>query len=162
MNELSFYPLTRIIEINYRGHRSSAVVVLASQQKMDKVEIPELVIPEMKNDPAAILNEPSTILLGEDILDPDQQIDMLISRFKAEGDDALWLDRVKAFTHEEKVKWILSLPEPQRALGCMGYLVLVTVYLTVMVMVGVSATGDPIYEKRQVEKKVEKCMPKKP
>lgn len=129
---------------------------------MDKVEIPELVIPDMKNDPAAILKEPSTILLGEDIRDPDLQIDMLISRFKADGDDALWLDRVKSLTHEEKVKWILSLPEPQRALGCLGYLVIVTVYLTVMVMVGVSATGDPIYEKRQVEKKVEKCMPKKP
>jgi len=123
---------------------------------MDKAELPELVIPDIKNDPEAILKDPSTILLGEDISDPDQHIDMLISRFKADCDDALWLDRVKAFTHEEKVKWILSLPEPQRALGCMGYLVLVTVYLTVMVVVGISAAGDPIYEKRRVEKKGEK------
>jgi len=129
---------------------------------MDKAELSELVIPEMKNDPAAIFNEPSTILLGEDIRDPDQQIDMLISRFKADGDDALWLDRVKAFTHEEKVKWILSLPEPQRALGCMGYPVPVTVYQTLMVLAGESASGDPVYEKRQVERKLEKCMPKKP
>lgn len=129
---------------------------------MDTTTLPEIIIPDLKTDMETLLQDPTTIKLGEDIKDPDAFIDELIARFKADGDDAIWLDKVKAFDHNGKVEWILSLPEPRRELGCMGYLMIVTIYLTVMVMVGMSAAGEPIYEEKKVPKKVEKCIPKKP
>ncbi|MBK7434319.1 MAG: hypothetical protein IPI66_10695 [Chitinophagaceae bacterium] len=129
---------------------------------MDTTTLPEIIIPELKTDMETLLQDPKNIRLKEDINDPDAFIDELIARFRADGDDAIWLDKVKAFDHNGKVEWILSLPEPQREIPCMGYVMIVVIYITLMVMVGLSAAGIPIYEEKKVPKKVEKCVPKKP
>lgn len=123
--------------------------------------LPEVILPDLKVTSEEMLLDPENVRLNEDVRDPDVFIDEIIDLLKTDGADASWLFAVKEFSHEDKVKWILSLPEPERELGCMGYLVLVTVYLYVMVKVAESAAGEPIYQKKQVERKVEKCMPKK-
>lgn len=128
---------------------------------MDTMTLPEVILPDLKLKPDEMLLDPENILLNEDIRDPDHLIDGIIEDLKAHEMDSSWLYAVKEFSHEDKVKWILSLPEPDRELGCLGYLVLVTVYLYVMVKVAEDAAGDPVYQKKRVEKKVEKCMPRK-
>jgi hypothetical protein len=128
---------------------------------MGTMTLPEIILPDLKIDADEMLLDPENIRLGEDILETDVIIDDLINHLKKDEADASWLFAVKEFSHEDKVKWILSLPEPERELGCLGYLVLVTVYLYVMVKIGESAAGEPIYQKKQVERKVQKCMPKK-
>lgn len=128
---------------------------------MDTLTVPEVILPDLKLKPDEMLLDPENIRLYEDIADPDHILDNIIAYLKTEDADASWLFAVKEFSHEDKVKWILSLPEPERELGCLGYLVLVTVYLYVMVKVAEDAAGDPVYQKKRVEKKVEKCVPKK-
>jgi hypothetical protein len=128
---------------------------------MDTMTFPEVILPDLKVTSEEMLLDPENVRLNEDIRDPDVIIDEIIDLLKTDGADSSWLFAVKEFSHEDKVKWILSLPEPERELGCMGYLVLVTVYLYVMVKVAESAAGEPIYQKKQVERKVQKCMPKK-
>jgi hypothetical protein len=128
---------------------------------MDTMTLPEVILPDLKVTPEEMMLDPENVRLNEDIRDPDVIIDEIIDLLKTDGADASWLFAVKEFSHEDKVKWILSLPEPERELGCLGYLVLVTVYLYVMVKVAESAAGEPIYQKKQVERKVQKCMPKK-
>lgn len=129
---------------------------------MDTATLPEIIIPDIKMSPEDMLNAPTTIGLSKDIADPDRIIDELISRFRADGNDAIWLDKVKGLEHQDKVQWLLSLPDPDRNIGCMGYLVIIVTYLTIMVAIGTGLNGETIYEQRKVEKKVEKCVPKQP
>jgi len=138
----------------------SAAATFRKIQIMDTMTLPEVILPDLKLQPDEMLLDPGNIRLNEDIFDTDVIIDDLINHLKKDEVDASWLFAVKEFSHEDKVKWILSLPEPERELGCMGYLLLVTVYLYVMVKVAETAAGEPLYEKKRVEKKVEKCFPK--
>jgi len=127
---------------------------------MDTMTLPEVILPDLKIEPDEMLLDPENIRLGEDILDADVIIDEIISRLKKEEADASWLFAVKEFSHEDKVKWILSLPDAVKESDCTGYLVPVTLYLKLMVKVAENAAGEPIYQKKQVERKVEKCVPK--
>jgi len=129
---------------------------------MDTMTLPEVILPDVKLPPDEMLLDPANIRMGEDIPDADVIIDNIIGHLKKEGEDANWMFAVKEFSHEDKVKWILSLPEPGRNLVAAGcYLVLITVYLYVMVKVAETAAGEPVYQKKKIEKQVEKCVPKK-
>ena len=124
--------------------------------------LPEVILPDVKLPPDEMLLDPANIRMGEDIPDADVIIDNIIDHLKKEGEDASWMFAVKEFSHEDKVKWILSLTEPGRNLvAATCYMVLITVYLYVMVKVAETAAGEPLYEKKKVEKQVEKCVPKR-
>jgi len=124
--------------------------------------LPELNIPDVKFDPDTVLSDPSTITRETDIPDADEVISKLIEDFKKEGLETAWLEPVKGFTHEDKVKWIMSLPETSRLepMTCLGILAVYTMYVTIMIMVAIDAAGDPVYKEKVVEKKVTKCVPK--
>lgn len=128
---------------------------------MDTMTLPEVIIPDLKIKPDEMLLDPENIRLQEDIRDPDHVIDGIIEDLKTHDTDSSWLYAVKEFSHEDKVKWILSLPEPDPEIGCQGSLVLLTVHLYVMVRVAEDAAGEPLYQKKRVEKKLEKCVPRK-
>mgnify|MGYP000912762872 FL=1 len=128
---------------------------------MDTATLPEIIIPDLKKDPEELLLSEETIYVGQDIPNADAIIDNIISDFKSSDSDTTWLHAVKEFSHAEKVNWILSLPDTDRNLGCLGTLAYVTVYITVMIMVAIDAAGDPVYKKEVVPKQVQKCVPKK-
>jgi hypothetical protein len=128
---------------------------------MNTLTLPEVIIPELEKDLLEYLENPETIRVAKDIPDADMVIDKLAADLKAAGEDTAWLSAVNEFTHEEKIKWLLSLPDVKRNLSCLGVLTLITVYLTVMILVAHSAAGEPIYQKKVVPQQVQKCVPKK-
>jgi hypothetical protein len=110
---------------------------------------------------AVKLQDPISFTLPDDIRNPDDYIDEIEKSFISEGIVAPEISVLRTLNHDEKVRWLLSLPEPDREFGCLGTIIIVTVYLCVMVIVGTTAAGDPIKEKKCEEKKVPKCVPKK-
>lgn len=127
---------------------------------MDTTTFPVLVVPDAKFNPDEVLVDPLNIRIGEDIRNTDLIIDNIIDHLKQKGADASWLFTVREFTHEEKVKWIFSLPDPAHILvkeDC--FIFPVTVYSTVMLKVAETVTGEALYERKEVEKNLEKCLP---
>jgi len=109
---------------------------------------------------AIALRNPISFQLPDDIPNPDNYIDEIAN---ACGDDEVTkaeLTVIRALNHEEKVQWLLSLPDFDREIGCLGYVLIVTVYICTMVIIGITAAGDPIKEKKCEEKQVSKCVPK--
>ena len=127
---------------------------------MDTIQFPAVVVPDLHEDVATMLVDPANIRLSEDIRDTDVLIDNIIAFEKEKGTDASWIYAVKEFTHEEKVRWILSLPDPGSQLLKEGSFVFpVTVYVTLMLKVAETVGGEALYEKKELEWKMEKCMP---
>ncbi len=127
---------------------------------MDTIQFPALVVPDLHEDVATMLVDPVNIRLREDIKDTDVLIDNIIAFEKEKGRDASWLYAIREFTHEEKVGWILSLPDPGSQLLKEGSFVFpVTVFVTLMLKVAETVGGESLYEKKEVEWKIEKCMP---
>ena len=127
---------------------------------MDKTTFPVLVVPDVKIDSDAMLMDPVNIHIGEDIRNPDLIISNIIDHLKQKEVDASWLFTVKEFTHDEKVKWIFSLPDPDSMLLTeVSFIFPVTVYNTLMLKVAETVGGEMLYEKKEVEKTIEKCIP---
>jgi hypothetical protein len=127
---------------------------------MDTITLPKVVVPDVKFDPDEMLMNPFNIHLGEDIRNPDLIIDNLIDHLKEKGADASWLFAVREFTHTEKVEWINSLPDASRVPKAGDNFVFpVKVYTAVMLKVAETLSGEPLYEKKEVEKTLEKCLP---
>lgn len=127
---------------------------------MEATTFPALVVPDVKVEAAEMLTNPVNIRLGEDIRNPDLLIDNMIDHLKQKSADANWLFSVREFTQAEKVQWILSLPDPGRTLvPADSFFFPVTVCSTVMVKVAETLAGESLYEKKEVEKTVEKCLP---
>jgi hypothetical protein len=127
---------------------------------MGTTTYPTLAIPEITADDEAILMHPDNIRLGEDIRNPDYIIDNIIYHLKNKGDKASWVFAVREFTHPEKVHWILSLPGPDsKVLPEEHHTFPITVHVTVMQKVAETSSGEPLFAKKVIEKKLEKCMP---
>jgi hypothetical protein len=127
---------------------------------MDTISFPALVVPDVKVETEEMLTNPVNIHLGDDIRNPDLIIDNLIDHLKQKGIDANWLFTIREFTHAEKVQWILSLPDPGRTLvPADSFIFPVTVCSTVMLKVAETVAGESLYEKKEVEKTLEKCLP---
>lgn len=127
---------------------------------MDTTTFPALVVPELQIDTHEMLMDPANIRLGEDIRDTDLIIDNLIRHLKEKGADASWLFRINEFSHEDKVKWILSLPDPgKQLLSNDSFIFPVSVHVTMMLKVAETVSGESLYEKKQAEMKLEKCLP---
>ena len=119
-------------------------------------------VPDLVTDTKTMLIDPVNIRLSEDIRETDEIIDNIITFEKEKGADASWLYAVKEFTHEEKVRWILSLPDSGSQLLKEGTFIFpVRFYVTMMLKVAETVGGEPLYEKKEVEVKLEKCMPGK-
>jgi hypothetical protein len=127
---------------------------------MDTITFPTLVVPDIQFDTEKALTDPVNILLNEDIRDTDVIIDSIIEHLKKQGVDASWLYAVREFSHEDKVKWIFSLPDPDRLLLTdKSFIFPVTVYETLMLKVAETVGGEPLFEKKQIERRIEKCLP---
>ena len=127
---------------------------------METTTFPALVVPDLKFDADEMLMNPVNIRIGEDIRNPDLIIDNMIDYLKGKGADASWLFAVREFTHEEKVNWIFSLPDPGRTTMTEGSFIFpITVYSTVMLKVAETIAGESLYEKKEIMKIREKCLP---
>lgn len=123
------------------------------------MSVPEVILPDLKLQPEDMLLDPENIRLSDDIPNPDLVIDNIIDNLKSAGSDTSWLFAVREFGHEDKVKWIQSLPEPVLENGCEGYLFFITEQHHLMVKVAEDAAGEPLYKKKMVELQVQKCVP---
>lgn len=129
---------------------------------MDTTTFPAVVVPDVHVDADEMLMDPVNIHLGEDIRNPDLIIDNLIAHLKEKGVDTTWLFTVREFTHEEKAKWIFSLPDPNHMLVAEdNFIFPVSVHSAVMVKVAETLGGESLYEKKEVERLIEKCVPLK-
>ncbi len=127
---------------------------------MDTTTFPALVVPDLVADTETMLMDPVNIRLGEDIRDTDLIIDNIIAWQKERGADASWLYAVKEFSHDDKVKWIFSLPDPGRLLHAEeSFIFPVTLHVTLMLKVAETVAGESLYEMKDIEKKIEKCLP---
>lgn len=113
-------------------------------------------------DEAVVLRQPISFRVSEDIQNPDKYIDEIANALGVDVESDASFRALKGLDHDTKVRWLLSLPDHERAIGCAGYLIIITVYLCTMVIVAISATGEPIKEKQCEEKQVEKCVKEKP
>lgn len=117
-------------------------------------------VPDLVADTETMLMDPVNIRLGEDIRDTDLIIDNIIAWQKERGADASWLYAVKEFSHDDKVKWIFSLPDPGRLLHAEeSFIFPVTLHVTLMLKVAETVAGESLYEMKDIEKKIEKCLP---
>ena len=127
---------------------------------MDTTTFPAVVVPHIHVDADEMLMDPINIHLGEDIRNPDLIIDNLIEYLKEKGMDTTWLFTIREFTHKEKAKWIFSLPDPTLMLIAEeNFIFPVSVHSTVMVKVAETLGGESLYEKKDVERIIEKCVP---
>ena len=109
---------------------------------------------------AISFTSPLSFALADDIQNPDKYIEEIEKAFAGDGRAAPHLPILRTLNHAEKVQWLLSLPDSNKAIGCLGYMIIITVYLCTMVIIGTNAAGDPIKEKKCEEKQVPKCVPK--
>lgn len=117
-------------------------------------------VPDLVQDTDTILRDPVNIRLGEDIRETDLLIDNIIAWEKEKGADTGWLFAVKEFSHEDKVKWLLSLPDPDQLTHVEEAFVFpVNLHFTQMVKVAETVAGEDLFEKKDLEKRIEKCMP---
>ena len=117
-------------------------------------------VPDLVQDTDTILRDPVNIRLGQDIRDTDLLIDNIIDWEKEKGADTGWLYAVKEFSHEDKVKWILSLPDPGQLKNVEESFVFpVNLHFTQMVKVAETVSGENLFEKKDLEKRIEKCIP---
>ncbi len=127
---------------------------------MDTATFPVLIVPDAPHNIDAMLVDPSSIYLGEEIRNPILIIDNVTAHLKEKEADTSWLHAVREFSHEEQVKWILSLPAAgHHSLTETSFIFPVTVYFTVMVKVAEAMSGDSLYEKKELEKILEKGIP---
>jgi len=127
---------------------------------MEATTFPALVVPDVPYDIDAMLMNPTSIRLQEDIRNPDVIIDNIINQLKEKEMDATWLFAVKEFSHADKVAWISSLPDANPGLPAADiFIVPVTMYITVMVKVAETLGGESLYEKKVLEMNLEKCLP---
>ncbi len=127
---------------------------------METITLPKIVVPDVKFDPEEMLTNPLNIQLGEDIRNPNLIIDNIIDHLKQKGAETSWLFTVREFTHPEKVEWINSLPDAIHVPEAEGNFIFpVTVHTAVMLKVAETLSGEPLYEKKEVEKTLDKCLP---
>jgi hypothetical protein len=127
---------------------------------METITLPKVVVPDVMFDPDEMLMNPLNIHLGEDIRNTDLIIDNIIDHLKQKGAETSWLFTVREFTHPEKVEWINSLPDASHVLQAEGNFIFpVTVHTSVMLKVAETLSGEPLYERKEVEKTLEKCLP---
>jgi aspartyl aminopeptidase len=127
---------------------------------MDTSTFPVLVVPDVPHDVDAMLTDSSSIHLGEDIRNPVLIIDNITAHLKEKDADTSWLHAVREFSHKEQVNWILSLPDPgHEQLTENSFVFPVTVHFTLMVKVAEAMSGESLYEKKELEKMLEKCIP---
>ncbi|MBK6936724.1 MAG: hypothetical protein IPH18_07430 [Chitinophagaceae bacterium] len=103
--------------------------------------------------------DPENIHLGVDIRNPDLIIDNIIEHLNNKGVDSSWLFTVRDFNHDEKIKWILSLPDADSIVAEGSFNFPVTIYNRFMLKVAETVGGESLYEKKEVERIIEKCMP---
>ncbi|MBL0131917.1 MAG: hypothetical protein IPP43_13070 [Chitinophagaceae bacterium] len=69
---------------------------------------------------------------------------------------------MKELNHADQVEWILSLPDPNlNQIPGVCYTAFVTVYISIMVKVAETTSGVSLYQKKEIERKLEKCVPEK-
>jgi hypothetical protein len=113
------------------------------------------------------LTNPETFRIADEIREPDRYIDEIAAAFADDEESVARFKTIKALSHEEKVHWLLSLPDHDSSkgepVGCAGVILVIIVYFCVMAIIGYeAATGKPIKEKKCTPKEVKKCVPKKP
>jgi len=105
--------------------------------------------------------EPISFPVKEDIENPDGVIDEIIEAYKDDPEAAQEFASLKGLEHDEKVQYLLSLPDADRELGCLSYVFIIVTYACVMVIVGTWPDGKPKKKKKCKTKKVKKCVKKK-
>lgn len=127
---------------------------------MDTTTYPSLVVPDVTFDIEAILTDPVNIRIKVDIGNPVMIIDNIIEHLEKKEEDANWLYAVREFSHEDKINWILSLPDAnQQLLKETSFIYPVTECVTMMVKVAETESGEPLYQKKELEIKFEKYIP---
>lgn len=127
---------------------------------MDTTTFPALVVPDETFNINAMLTDPLNIHIKEDIGNTVMIIDNIIEHLEKKEEDANWLYAVREFSHEDKIKWILSLPDASKQLLKEGSFIFpVTQCITMMVKVAETESGLPLYEKKELEIVFEKCIP---
>jgi len=109
-----------------------------------------------------MFREPISFPVHDDIENPDSVIDEIIEAYKDDPVSAQEFASLKGLEHDEKVQYLLSLPDADRAVGCVTYVLIWVTYACVMITIGINAaTGKPIKKKKCKKKKVKKCVKKK-
>jgi len=127
---------------------------------METTTVPTVVVPDVLITTEEMLMDPENIHLGVDIRNPDLIIDNIMEHLNNKGADSNWLFTVRDFNHDDKVKWILSLPDtgslvaPEESFNFP-----VTLYNRFMLKVAETVGGESLYEKKEVERVIEKCIP---
>lgn len=127
---------------------------------MDTTTYPALVVPDVSFTIDSMLSDPSNIRIKEDIGNAVMIIDNIIEHLEKKEKNANWLYAVREFSHEDKVNWILSLPDAShQLLKEDSFIFPVKQCVTMMVKVAETESGEPLYEKRKLEITLEKCIP---
>lgn len=92
--------------------------------------------------------DPENIHLGVEIQNPDLIIDNLIEHLNNKGVDSNWLFTVKDFNQDEKVKWILSLPDASSIVAEDSFNFPVTIYNRFMLKVAETVSSNRCTKKR--------------
>lgn len=105
-------------------------------------------------------SEPISFHYSTDVLEPDIYINEIEKISQLSKERHAEIQAIKKLNRKGKARWLLSLPDIDKAIGCAGYLIIVTVYICTMVIIGYTAAGLPIKKKKCVPKKKKKCVPK--
>lgn len=126
---------------------------------METTTFPTVVVPDVLITTEEMLMDPENIHLGVDIRNPDLIIDNIIEHLNNKGVDSSWLFTVRDFNHDDMIKWILSLPDAESIDAVESFNFPVTIYNRFMLKVAETVGGESLYEKKEVERIIEKCMP---
>lgn len=106
------------------------------------------------------LERPEEIIVNQDIKDPDVYLDQFINACARDSGEIATLKAIKSLSHDEKVKWLLSL-KPNDRLEPLTTCILVLVTTTVIVVIGyeiVNGVERAITERQEVQQEVERCF----
>ena len=115
----------------------------------------------MKNE--VRLEKPLEVVISENIKNPDLHLDNYMSDKNLDPQKMEEIEYVKTLDHDAKVRWILALPSSNR-LEPITICTIIIVTTVVEVIIGwyiVDGVKKYIKEKKEVEKEIEKCVPKK-